>query len=350
MDYKKLKVFCGYANTGGISFKIAEGLRKNGIKADSVVIGEHTFSYGFHKKIKDIRYNDIFSRMYKYYYFIKHALQYDVFIFNTRSTLLAKKGDLKLLKRLGKKTAMIYVGCDIRDKEYYLAGKDKYTVCKNCSETYQKKIGCVMNEKHEQAGIIQKYIDAPFSHPFDAMILNGNFHYLYLLLELEQYAPKYETNEKIKIVHIPSDDGIKGTNYVTEAIEKLKNENLNFEFELIRNKPHDEVKEIIRNADILIDQMVAGWYGLISIESMALGKTTVCYLRDELYNYIPDIPIINLNPDNLAEGLKKLITEKEKLSGYGKAGRKYTEKYHDYIKNSLDMLKITLGEETGSGK
>ena len=90
--------------------------------------------------------------------------------------------------------------------------------------------------------------------------------------------------------------------------------------------------------------MVAGWYGLISVESMALGKTTVCFLRDELYNYISDIPIINLNPDNLYEGLKKLILEKEKLPEYGKAGRKYAEKYHDYKKNSLDILKITTRE------
>lgn len=343
---KNLKVLCGYVNTGGISYKIAEGLRKNGVKADSVVIDDHSFSYPFHKKLKFKGNKPTFiNRLIKYYYFIKHAIMYDVFIFNTRSTMLAKKGDLKLLKKLGKKTAMIYVGCDIRDKNHYLASKEKYTVCKNCTENYQRKIGCVMDDKHSETTVIQKSIDAAFSHPFDANILNGNFNYLYLLLELEKYEPSYKTNEKIKIVHIPSDDGIKGTNHVINAIEKLKNENIDFEFELIRNKPHNEVKEIIMKADILIDQMVAGWYGLISIESMALGKTTVCFLRDELYKYIPDIPIINLNPDNLADGLKKLINEKEKLQQYGIAGRKYAEKYHDYIKNSIDMLKITMGEQ-----
>jgi glycosyltransferase involved in cell wall biosynthesis len=131
-----------------------------------------------------------------------------------------------------------------------------------------------------------------------------------------------------------------------EAIEKLKQSGVDFEFELLRNKSHDEIMESIRNADILIDQMVAGWYGLISVEAMALGKTTVCFLRDELYNYIPDIPVINLNPDNLAEGLKKLILEREKLQEYGKAGRKFAEKYHDYAKNAMDILKITIGENT----
>lgn len=335
-------------NTGGIAYKIAEGLRKNGITADSVVIDDHSFSYLFHKKLK-FTGSSFFNRLLKYYYFIKHTLKYDVFIFNTRSTMLARKGDLAILNKLGKRTAMIYVGCDIRDKNYYLKSPEKFTVCKNCSTDYQVKIGCVMEDKLVESAIIQKHIHAPFSHPFDAMILHGKFSYLYLLLELEKYQPKYEVNKRLKIVHIPSDDGIKGTNYVIEAIDKLKSGGVDFEFELIRNKAHDEVVEIIRNSDILIDQMVAGWYGLISIEAMALGKTTVCFLRDELYNYIPDIPIINLNPDNLAEGLKKIILEKDKLQEYGKAGREYAEKYHDYIKNSLDMLKITMGEKTLTG-
>lgn len=342
---KNIKVLCGYANTGGIAFKIAEGLRKVGINADSVVIDDHLFSYGYHKKLKYIGLKPSFiNRILKYYYFVKHTLKYDVFIFNTRTTMLAKKGDIKILKMLGKKTAMIYVGCDIRDKNYYLNSSEKYTVCKNCSQSYQDKIRCIMDEKIHETVIIQRNIDASFSHPFDATILEQQYHYLYLFLELDKYIPEYSINKKIRIVHIPSDDGIKGTKYVLQAIEKLKKENVEFEFELIRNKPHNEVIESIRKADILIDQMVAGWYGLISIESMALGKTTVCYLRNELFNYIPDIPIINLNPDNLAGGLKKLIDEKEKLSDYGKEGRKFAEKYHDYVKNSIDMLRITIGE------
>jgi len=100
---KKVKVFCGYVNTGGLSYKIAEGLRKNGIKADSVVIDDHSFSYPFHRKLRFIGNKPNFiNRLLKYFYFIKYALTYNVFIFNTRSTLLARKGDIKILKWLGK--------------------------------------------------------------------------------------------------------------------------------------------------------------------------------------------------------------------------------------------------------
>jgi len=340
---KKLRVFCGYSNTGGIAYKIAEGLRKNNIAADSVVISEHNFSYPYHMKINFAGEGDtVLNKLLKYYYFIKHALTYNVFIFNTRSTLLSRKWDLKILKLLGKKTAMIYVGCDIRDKYHYVKSPDKYTVCKNCTDDYQRKIGCVMEHKLKETETIQKYIDVSFSHPFDAMILKGKYKYLYLLLDLENYVPEYSLNSKIKIVYAPSDDGIKGTKYVVAAIENLKAAGIDFEFELLRNKSHSEIITSIKNADILIDQMVAGWYGLISIEAMALGKTVVCYIRDKLYDYLPDLPIVNLNPDNLAEGLKLLIQNKDELVTKGRAGRAFVEKYHDYIKNSAQMLEIIL--------
>ena len=254
-DYKKLRVFCGYVNTGGIAYKIADGLRKNGIKADSIVIEEHEFAFPAHKIAKFYLPRNFFykaiNRFLKYLYFVFYSIKYNVFIFNTRSTLLARKWDLNFLRFLGKKTAMIYVGCDIRDKNYYQSHPRKYTACKNCSEKFQKKIVCVMEDKIEETTYTQKNIDISFSHPFDAHMLKGNYHYLYLLLELELYKPNYVTNEKIKILHAPSDDGFKGTNYIIQAIEILKKENLNFDFELLRNKTHDETIDAMRNCSVL---------------------------------------------------------------------------------------------------
>jgi spore maturation protein CgeB len=76
---------------------------------------------------------------------------------------------------------------------------------------------------------------------------------------------------------------------------------------------------------------------------MALGKTAVCYIKDDLYKYLPDLPIYNRNPDNLTDGLKHLIENRHELTENGKKGRIFVEKYHDYKKNSLDILNITLG-------
>ena len=50
---------------------------------------------------------------------------------------------------------------------------------------------------------------------------------------------------------------------------------------IVEGLHHDEAFERYRDADIVVDQLNAGWYGLFAIECMALGKPVVTFLHDE---------------------------------------------------------------------
>ena len=52
-------------------------------------------------------------------------------------------------------------------------------------------------------------------------------------------------------------------------------EDLDADLELVEGLHHDEAFERYRAADIVVDQLNAGWYGLFAIEAMALGKPVV---------------------------------------------------------------------------
>src|SRR6058998_2007963 len=39
-------------------------------------------------------------------------------------------------------------------------------------------------------------------------------------------------------------------------------------------------------ADLLVDQLLTGWYGAVAVEMMALGKPVVCYLREDDLKFI----------------------------------------------------------------
>ena len=61
-----------------------------------------------------------------------------------------------------------------------------------------------------------------------------------------------------------------------------------------------EARKRYETADILIDQLLAGWYGGLAVELMALGKPVICYIREDDLKYIPkemrdELPIINAN-------------------------------------------------------
>ena len=78
------------------------------------------------------------------------------------------------------------------------------------------------------------------------------------------------------ILHAPSSRRRKGTEHVIAACDGL-----DADLVLVEGLHHDEAFERYREADIVVDQLNAGWYGLFAIECMALGKPVVTFLHDE---------------------------------------------------------------------
>ena len=95
------------------------------------------------------------------------------------------------------------------------------------------------------------------------------------------------------VVHAPSRRGVKGTEAILRAVERLQ-KRVNFRFMLIENLPHAEAKAAYKEADVVIDQLRIGWYGVLATETMALGKPTIAYIRDDLWHkHGAKLPIID---------------------------------------------------------
>ena len=142
------------------------------------------------------------------------------------------------------------------------------------------------------------------------------------------------------MIHCPSKKATKGTKYVLQIIEKLKQTH-DFEFKLVHGLSHHKALEIIRNCDIMLDQFVLGDYGVVSTEAMAMGKPTVCWIRPEVVKLLPpDIPIVNASLDNLGDVLARLIHDGKLRHQIGLDSRKFVETYHDAHKCARDIVKI----------
>jgi glycosyltransferase involved in cell wall biosynthesis len=106
---------------------------------------------------------------------------------------------------------------------------------------------------------------------------------------------------------------------------------------------HYEAKKIYKEADLIIDQLLLGSYGLFSIEAMAMGKPVLTWISDFMKDKYPDdLPIISANPDSIKDKLKNILDNRDMLLEIGKKGRKYVEKYHDkeiVVKNLINLYK-----------
>jgi glycosyltransferase involved in cell wall biosynthesis len=131
------------------------------------------------------------------------------------------------------------------------------------------------------------------------------------------------------IVHAPSSRRRKGTEHVLAAIEGL-----DADLELVEGLHHEEAFERYRAADIVVDQLNAGWYGLFAIESMALGKPVVTYLHDEAVRRTEEafgtrVPIVSATAETLREALRPLVADAARRREVGAASRAYVERVHD---------------------
>jgi len=141
-------------------------------------------------------------------------------------------------------------------------------------------------------------------------------------------APPSE-RERPVVLHAPSSRTRKGTEHVVAACEQL-----GVELEIVEGLDHREAFERYRNADIIVDQLNAGWYGVFAIEAMALGKPVVTFLHDEAVRrteeaFGVEVPIVNATKDTLADVLRPLVESPEERRRVGAASRAYVERVHD---------------------
>jgi glycosyltransferase involved in cell wall biosynthesis len=111
-------------------------------------------------------------------------------------------------------------------------------------------------------------------------------------------------------------------------------EQLNVELDIVEGVPHEEARDRYRRADIVVDQLNAGWHGVFALESMALGKPVVTYLKPDVVEksaagYGIRLPIVSATADTLADALRPLIESPALRREVGAASRAYVEQVHD---------------------
>ena len=248
--------------------------------------------------------------------------------------------DLPLLRRVGKGVVVTFQGDDARQGDF-------------CRTNFQISPATEVEpgyytpasdaHKRERIKKIGRHAHRIFSLNPDLLhVLPRNAQFLpYAHLDLDDWKPSKELrsdSEKPVVIHAPSHRGVKGTRFVVDAVSRLKSEGIDLDFTLVEGVPHSKVREIYERADLLVDQLLCGWYGGLAVELMALGKPVICYIREGDLKFIPsqmrdELPIINATPKNIYDVLKEWLTvRKHQLPEVGQRSRTYVEKWHDPLK------------------
>ena len=115
------------------------------------------------------------------------------------------------------------------------------------------------------------------------------------------------------------------------------------DLEIVEGLHHDEARERYARADIVVDQLNAGWYGIFAIEAMALGKPVVTFLHDEAVVERSEEAFGTASRScprrqkRCASALRPLVEDAAERRRLGAACRAYVERVHD-IERIADRL------------
>lgn len=260
----------------------------------------------------------------------------DIFHFMFGTSLVLDYSDLNVIKELDKKMIMHYFGTDARLFSKFIK-TNKYGVVKDYDEDKIKRRLEFLSEK------IPYCIACDPELYWEVKDYHQNAYYIPVTVDVNKY--KYNNTANLKkgkplIIHSPTHREFKGTKYILSAIEKLRLK-YDFDFKLIENVTHAQAMELYGQADIIIDQVLAGAYGTLAIECMAMGKPVVAWVSDFCKEKFPsELPVVSANPDNLYEKLEYMLKNQDMFYDLGVRGRKYVEEYHDISKIGTKIVDI----------
>lgn len=280
---------------------------------------------------------------------LKKWIEWADILHYTWSTGCSNGIDLKWANDQKKIIFVEWIGSEIRDPDYLKTINPYYKYVFENGYEYAKSESKKQSQKNQKAFSRNnaKPLLSPEMTLFVDKSLFGNIQILYQRINLMDFTPQYPAinNNKPLIVHSPTAKIGKGSNIIVPLIEELKKQ-FNFDFILLHDMSREKVLEIMQKADIFIDQIIVGSYGMAAMEAMSFGKPVMCYLMPEVFKAgLPEeCPIVNTNPDNLKEQLITLITNAQLRHDTGIKSRAFAEKFHDVEKVSSQLLTIYKAE------
>lgn len=129
---------------------------------------------------------------------------------------------------------------------------------------------------------------------------------------------------------------IKCTHIYIPLIERLQREGVPVEVMFCTNVPNKDVRFYQVQADIFLEMLTFGWFGANAREAMMLGKPVICFLRpewlesarQEMPDYVDELPIVNATPDTVEHVLRDLIADRAKRREIGRRSREFAVKWH----------------------
>ena len=330
-----MRILHAPSNVANIPWAMAQGLRAR---------GHHVEVWNHGPSPSDFpvdRVFDVGKEPGPYLDCLKEALDtgFQVFHFHGPRTLVAGRRelpamwDLPLLSSLGKRLVFSFHGSDIRLASDH-AANDRWSFYNHadipCDES-RIKARLELVSAYADHMIVGSVLDLPYA---------PGATYIPKPLDLDAYPHTgIRRRGRPVVLHATRRRETKGTRFIEEGIAAAR-QSSRFEFRLVEGIPYPELLKAVRDADIVVEKLLGGDAGVLSLEALAMGKVAVARTRDEVTARHPDLPVVSADPETFAEVIGQLVSDRTYRYELSNRGRPYIEANHapEAIAGELEKL------------
>ncbi|WP_136055151.1 hypothetical protein [Microbacterium sp. K24] len=114
----------------------------------------------------------------------------------------------------------------------------------------------------------------------------------------------------LQVAHVPSVSTVKGTQLILPALEKLEREGI-IDLRLVQGVPSAEMPAVFAAADVVVDQVRIGSYGVAACEALAAGCIVVGHVAERVRAEVERrtgraLPVVESDPTGIEAALRAL--------------------------------------------
>lgn len=332
-------------SVGGNSWWLSRGERALGLSSDVLVSHSTWLNYpaDISLRLETATRLDKFVRLGSS--FLKYRKEYEVFHFNHGSTLIHSpinhlfQADLPFYPESAK-LFVTYNGCDVRQKDRVIKVRE-IAPCHN-----QNCYGGVCNsgrlDSWRRTGVnkMAQYVQHMWALNPDLLhfLPAEKSSFLPYSIGADSFAPVFPAvSGRLRVLHAPTNREAKGSDHLFNALERLRYSHGDcVELILVENIPNKEAIELYKSADVVVDQLLVGWYGGFAVEAMLLGKPVIARIERDDLRFVPTemardlaAAVINADPVTIYDMLVWCVENRLELCRMGEAGANYARRWHD---------------------
>lgn len=329
-----MRIFIGTTEISGLAIDLCKCLCQAGEDAQVVLRRPHRFAYATERPSTLISVwhrlhqtehmgllGRLFSRAARFCWSLLvlgwAVRRFDTFLYLFGEGITSSVFEFRLLRLLGKRVVVFYVGSDERPP--FMDG----ALCLSEPPPTFEQLRALTRAKKRRILVCETHASVCIGSPF-----SGQFHERPFVKCFSLGIPRHvriasaqptaaQTSGRVRILHAPSQSASKGSRVIEEAIHALCDQGLPIEYVRFENASNEQVLREIALCDFVVDQLYSDTpMSAFPTEAAYLGKPAVVggYLAVQLQQFLQpeDIPpTLFVHPEQIQEAIRRLVEDVE---------------------------------------